>query len=73
MTVGSGRKPVFIVYVPRSWSPSLLVIERTSAIEPISSAVRSRPGATSTSLTADLMAPVPAAMLVFGCGSNVSS
>src|SRR5205085_2090941 len=43
-TVGSGRNPVFIVYVPRSWSPSLLVIERTSAIDPISSATRPRRG-----------------------------
>ncbi len=72
-TVGSGRKPVFIVYVPRSWSPSLLTIDRIRLIEPISSAVRPRPGASCRPLTAVSMAPVPPAMRVSGWGSNVSS
>ena len=48
--------------MPRSWSPSLLDIERISAIDSISSATRPRPGASCTSLTAVSMAPVPAAI-----------
>jgi hypothetical protein len=71
--VGSGRQPVFMLYVARSWSPSLETMERTKVAMCIHCEDLGRVAAIDTpgrDVSIDLVSPPTAES---GWGSNVSS